>query len=802
MKKLLKNRNFNIFLFLILISLIASFNILKSFSFFQIYLKLFYYFTNYIHLILLSTTLGLLSFLLIEKKKIFQGLVIIFFWFFLTFYGRQLFEWIGSFGIDTFDATKVTTFQEIFFYLSTLSDFLFYSSTYLNIFILSFLVSSMLFVLNLLFVRNSNFKLKLIYFLYSLIFIFLFMIFLKFNSFLISPKKLHEQVKLNFDNDINLDANFDNNINGIIYIGESTSSLNFSSYGYFRETTPNLKLLEKKLNLFKFDVLSTHTHTGPSLLEAFSLELVDEKSLEENNLKTIYETKSLSLIEILLTAKKNIQMYSNSFGNFEYSIIFDKIKNLKFNNNKKKVKDLEFFENNLKKAELDELKNTLILLHSYAGHGPYLEHIPENERSKIDDYYSNLEIVDIFGNTYFKGDNLAKNIDLIESYDTTIKYIDKSISKIISIISKLNQPYYFIYFADHGESVYTNRGHESSRFVYEMLTVPFFIYFNDAFINEYPNKYNQIKEIYNKKKISTLKNLSPTILHLHDIEIKNSTINSEIIGNTSVDKLPPILKRNTFNGRKHISLKNKKYKNSKNFSSNAIHNIYLTNKFKEKKFCYHRSNTVGKILRGIHSSNCIEIDIIFKNNKFNVAHLEDEINNLSLDKVFDILPSNEKNIKSVWLDGKNIDNVKNCEALHDALDKFKKKINFYIEFPRGTNFKNIKLYNCAKRIKENGNNIMLMLKDLSSCKDNNNDYCQNYIPNLSLTKYSNVIDYLSFNYDQKKYVEEMLGHTKFKFATWNNNITNLNENIFLNSYEKIDIIITDSKDDPNSINYE
>ena len=65
------------------------------------------------------------------------------------------------------------------------------------------------------------------------------------------------------------------------------------------------------------------------------------------------------------------------------------------------------------------------------------------------------------------------------------------------------------------------------------------------------------------KKISTLKNLSPTILHLHDIEIKNSTINSEIIGNTSVDKLPPILKRNTFNGRKHISLKNKKYKNSK-----------------------------------------------------------------------------------------------------------------------------------------------------------------------------------------------------------------------------------------------
>ena len=99
MKKLLKNRNFNIFLFLILISLIASFNILKSFSFFQIYLKLFYYFTNYIHLILLSTTLGLLSFF--NRKKNISGFSDNFFLVFLTFYGRQLFEWIGSFGIDT-----------------------------------------------------------------------------------------------------------------------------------------------------------------------------------------------------------------------------------------------------------------------------------------------------------------------------------------------------------------------------------------------------------------------------------------------------------------------------------------------------------------------------------------------------------------------------------------------------------------------------------------------------------------------------------------------------------------------------
>ena len=37
-----------------------------------------------------------------------------------------------------------------------------------------------------------------------------------------------------------------------------------------------------------------------------------------------------------------------------------------------------------------------------------------------------------------------------------------------------------IYFADHGESPATARGHDSSRLTYEMLHVPFLIYFNQT----------------------------------------------------------------------------------------------------------------------------------------------------------------------------------------------------------------------------------------------------------------------------------------------------------------------------------
>ena len=64
-----------------------------------------------------------------------------------------------------------------------------------------------------------------------------------------------------------ISAEFDGNI--IVVLGESTSRAHLGIYGYFRNTTPRLAEIEDELAVFS-DVISTHSHTKPSITDAFS----------------------------------------------------------------------------------------------------------------------------------------------------------------------------------------------------------------------------------------------------------------------------------------------------------------------------------------------------------------------------------------------------------------------------------------------------------------------------------------------------------------------------------------------------
>ena len=87
----------------------------------------------------------------------------------------------------------------------------------------------------------------------------------------------------------------------------------------------------------------------------------------------------------------------------------------------------------------------------------------------------------------------SKNYKLYNEYDTAIKYIDSSLKEVMKCMGtkfkKNPQPMVFIYFSDHGESPATARGHDSSRLTYEMLHVPFAIFFNDKAFELYKDKF-------------------------------------------------------------------------------------------------------------------------------------------------------------------------------------------------------------------------------------------------------------------------------------------------------------------------
>ena len=111
-----------------------------------------------------------------------------------------------------------------------------------------------------------------------------------------TPNSLFKKVTKNFDNDFISEEFSQNKVNLFIHIGESTSSMNWSLYKYFRNTNPKLSKLEKdKLLVFR-DVFSTHTHTTPSLLDAFSFDLNNESN---GDLLTVYEKNKINIFDIL-----------------------------------------------------------------------------------------------------------------------------------------------------------------------------------------------------------------------------------------------------------------------------------------------------------------------------------------------------------------------------------------------------------------------------------------------------------------------------------------------------------------------
>ena len=131
--------------------------------------------------------------------------------------------------------------------------------------------------------------------------------------------------------------------------------------------------------------------------------------------------------------------------------------------------------------------NNFYVFHSYAGHGNYKNNIPKNYHKYVDSYYSDKDDKSIFGRAFKNNQK-----EFLENYDSAMNYITDNIVFTLEEISNLNEPFIFIYTSDHGESPLTGRGHDSSRFIWEMSSVPFLIYFNEQAKIEYPDLFNKL----------------------------------------------------------------------------------------------------------------------------------------------------------------------------------------------------------------------------------------------------------------------------------------------------------------------
>jgi glucan phosphoethanolaminetransferase (alkaline phosphatase superfamily) len=450
-----------------------------------------------------------------------------------------------------------------------------------------------------------------------------------------------------------------NEIDVIIYVGESMNKQHMGLYGYYRNTTPNLDKFFKKGMLTKYsEVFSTHSHTSPSLLEALSIPTANESTAEP---KTIFEKNRITIVELLKAHGINSHLYSNNseHGTWNYasSIIFKKAETAVYNKKGhtlgntvfptgRILYDSDFIRKNLTTI----IKNHgVTFFHSYAGHIDYCSNIPALERTPVDNLMKTLKPQDIVGPLS------TKLIPEIECYDSAVRYVDQNLSQFITEVARNSRAQAFIYFSDHGESVYTGLGHDSSRFQLDMATVPLLIYLNDA-----------AKEILDDKNIKFDEKKS--LLTLDYIPYLIAKVLGLDFGTYNGTK--HIMVRDTLTGRKKIDIKSTS-------TDNWLFNQYQNSSNPISDYsCLHRVNNLGKWNQGRLAFNCMEYDLVVTDDVIYIDHDYPADSKLTLEF---ILRLTKESNQSVWLDAKNIDNEKNCSIVANALEPINGKV--LLEFP-------------------------------------------------------------------------------------------------------------------------
>ncbi len=340
----------------------------------------------------------------------------------------------------------------------------------------------------------------------------------------------------------------------VVYIGESTSTMNMGLYGYTRATTPALRArAARDAQLLVFDaVLATHAHTSRSLLEALSFGVDASQAFVP-----ITERDRISVVDVLRQAGLEPRLLSNQGQGGSWDQASSVIFRNSVNTFRARVRsgqadasppwDHAFFEAQLQALPPPGPAAQALFLHSYAGHGPYLQNIPPAFREPVDAQLQTLAPGQVVREP---GVSVAQ----IEAYDAAIRYVDHSVDRLMARLQTAPRPTVLVYFSDHGDAVFAGFGHDSARFRHEMARVPFLIYFNDAAARARPELLAKYRRLAQARRVATLAQLPSTLLDLAGVRILDAqaVLQTPVVGEPV--ELPPILVRQTVEGISYVHL--------------------------------------------------------------------------------------------------------------------------------------------------------------------------------------------------------------------------------------------------------
>lgn len=287
----------------------------------------------------------------------------------------------------------------------------------------------------------------------------------------------------------------------LLVVGETGRAMNWSLYGYDRNTNPKLSGIDG-LCVFR-DVLtqSNATHKSvPILLSAASAE----------NYDCLYRQKGIisAFREVgFYTAFYSNQLPNHSFIDFlggeadESSFIREQADpNAALDPHDDKL--LARVSNLLKKDH----RKLLVVLHTYGSHFNYRERYPDS--------------LAVFKPDNVEGAKPKYRKELINAYDNTIVYTDRLLAQLISLLRQSEAMSSLLYTSDHGEDIFDDRRglflHASPVPTYYQLHVPFIIWMSSEYRNNHPELYTAAQDHQNKAFTSNV--LFHTLLNLGGID--------------------------------------------------------------------------------------------------------------------------------------------------------------------------------------------------------------------------------------------------------------------------------------------
>ena len=285
----------------------------------------------------------------------------------------------------------------------------------------------------------------------------------------------------------------------VLVVGEASRAINWSLWGYNRETNPLLSATPG-IVIYKDAITQANaTHKSVPLILS---------NATAENYDVIYHQKSI--IEAFKEAGFKTIFLSNQTPNRTFTDYFAAEADYHVNIRPASTGGIYTINNYddhmipLLRHYIDSLPDNLfVVMHTYGSHFNYKERYPQEFTHFTPDDATEVEV--------------SNRNQLINAYDNSIRYTDYFLHHLIQTLDSTGACSALYYSPDHGEDLLDDDRkrflHASPHPTYYQLHIPLFLWFSETYRNDYPQQYetaitNQTKPVSTHVAFHTMLNLA------------------------------------------------------------------------------------------------------------------------------------------------------------------------------------------------------------------------------------------------------------------------------------------------------